>query len=120
MPATQRIEATEATVIDFSCEGKITSALSEKPEPTHNVGLVVNLVEKTVSFAGYVAPFNKVDAANIYFSGTSADRYGISVTVAGNVDRVTGAVDATIASTAGSAKTLSTSYWKMLCKPTSS
>jgi hypothetical protein len=76
-----------------------------KPELIYNVGLVVNFVEKTVSFAGFVAPFVKVDAANISFNGvnnTPLSERGpaVSISVYGNIDRITGAVEATTASTA--------------------
>src|SRR5262249_50277527 len=49
----------QTTTLIFACEGKLTgSAISEdKPEPLHNVGLVVNLKDRTVSFGGFVAPF---------------------------------------------------------------
>jgi hypothetical protein len=116
--ATSYAQGASATVLYFSCEGKLTGTLisEEKPEQLHNVGLVVNLAERTVSFGGFVAPFNKVDAANIYFHGESQQQ-GISVTVDGNIDRVTGAVEASTISTAGS-KSLTTFYWNILCKPT--
>src|SRR5262245_50949427 len=88
----------QTTTLIFACEGKLTgSAISEdKPEALHNVGLVVNLKDRTVSFGGFVAPFNKVDEANIYFNGTNKDQYGISTMVDGSLDRVTGAVNAMI------------------------
>ena len=107
----------QTTLLNFSCEGK-TGGWGETQEPLHNIGLVVNLADKTVSFAGYVAPFKTVDAANIYFSGSSQSPYGLTATVDGNIDRVTGAVTATISTRAGSANP-AMSQWDMLCKPTS-
>ena len=60
------------------------------------LGVIVNLAEHTVSFGGYVAPIDKVDGANVAFTGTSnmpVGQYGpVSTLVSGNVDRVTGTV----------------------------
>jgi hypothetical protein len=68
--AAQRTEATDTTAHNFSCDGKMTGPLisENKPELLHNLGLVVNLAERTVSFAGNAAPFSKVDAARYLFS----------------------------------------------------
>ena len=41
----------------------------EDPERLQKVGLVVNLIERTVSFAGYVAGIGDVNAAEIAFGG---------------------------------------------------
>ena len=72
--------------------------------PVHHIGLIASLGDKNVSFSGYVAPFSRVDAANVYFHGTSQNQYGMSETVDGTLDRVTGALDATI-TTSGSKTT---------------
>lgn len=107
-----------ATVLNFSCDGTMEDTLTgEKDNPIHNLGLVVNLVERTVSFASYVAPFKKVDAANISFYGVNQGDLGLSNTIGGNIDRVTGAIDATIFSTVKSTL-MNTEYWDLLCKPT--
>ena len=116
--ATQRMEAAETTVIHFACDGKLRTG-STQPEPVQKIRLVVNLVKRTVSFAGLIAPFTKIDATNIHFNGTSTDPYGMALTVDGNVDRVTGALDATAMTTAVSGKTsyMTTTHWEMLCRP---
>lgn len=109
----------QSPMLNFSCEGKTTDAITgEKGEAVNNIGLVVNLAAKTVSFAGFTAPFNTVDAANIYFRGTRRNTFGMDETVDGNLDRVTGAVEASVTHSGGASSSfVSTSYWKMLCKP---
>ena len=80
------------------------------------LGLIVNLAEHTVSFGGYVAPIDKVDGANVAFTGTSnmpVGQYGpVSTLVSGNVDRVTGTVIATAMS-----KGVGPLLWELSCKP---
>jgi hypothetical protein len=55
----------QTTMLNFACEGKMTGTLisEEKPESLHNVGLVVNLADKTVSFGGFVAPFSSCESS---------------------------------------------------------
>ena len=63
-----------------------------------------------MSFGGYVAPIDKVDGANVAFTGTSnmpVGQYG-----PGNVDRVTGTVIATTMS-----KGVGPLLWELSCKP---
>jgi hypothetical protein len=112
-------QATETTVITLSCDGTIreTSANATQ-EPINKMGLVVNLAEHTVSFAGYVAQIDKVDAANISFTEEENNKLqlagrgsGTGVAVTGDIDRVTGAVLITQFST------VSTFTYDLLCKP---
>ena len=106
-----------ATVLNFSCDGKTVDALTgDQGQPVHHIGLVVNLAEKSVLFSGYVAPFSRVDAANVYFHGAGKNPYGMSESVDGTLDRVTGALDATIM-TSGNGPTTFTTRFEMLCKP---
>ena len=113
--ATPRLlNAQQPTLLNFACEGELTDGSTGDKGESVNIGLVVNLVEKTVSFAGYVARFQKVDAANIYFHGES-QQHGIYETIDGNVDRVTGAANATVVITT---KFTIRNDWKVLCKPT--
>jgi hypothetical protein len=116
-------QAAETTVITLTCDGKKTDAKASeaKPEPVEKIGLVVNLGERTVSgFAGIVARIAKVDAAHISFGSTVKrsllsfrSEPAASVTVMGDIDRVTGAVSATIMTTA------TASSYDLICKPTS-
>jgi hypothetical protein len=74
------------------------------------VGLVVNLADRTVSFLGFVAKIDAIDAANITFTGDNSKPYAVLVT--GDIDRVTGAVSAVIATSA------TTDSYDLLCKLT--
>jgi hypothetical protein len=114
------VATAQPTLLSFACNGTMKDGLNgEKGDPVQNIGAVVNLADKTVSFAGFTAPFNKVDAANIYFHGTSRNQLGMDETVDGNLDRVTGSVEASVTSTlgGGSKSYSSTSFWSMVCKP---
>jgi hypothetical protein len=116
-------QAAETTVITLTCDGKKTDAKASdaKPEPVEKLGLVVNLGERTVSgFAGITARIAKVDAAHISFGSTVKrsllnfrSESAASVTIIGDIDRVTGAVSATIMTTA------TASSYDLICKPTS-
>jgi hypothetical protein len=71
--AGQYAQGAEPTVITLACDGKVTDARASeaKPEAINNMGLVVNLTERTVSgFERIVAQINKLDAAHISFAGT--------------------------------------------------
>jgi hypothetical protein len=105
-----RAETAEPTSITLSCEGTIkdAGAINEKPQVIGYMGLVVDLTARSVAgFGGIVAHIDRADAAGISFSG-----HGVDTTVAGEIDRVTGAVFATTTTTA-----LIWSY-DLLCKPT--
>jgi hypothetical protein len=68
----------------------------EAPQPLQKTGVVVNLDEQTVFFLGYVVPIDEVDEASINFGGMQIVDYGFRIAVKGNIDRVTGRMDATI------------------------
>jgi hypothetical protein len=96
--AEQYARADETKVITMSCDGTLTpmygSNKADDPVLIQKMGVVVNLDEQTVSFLGYVAPVNNVDAATINFGGRRIGNLSISVT--GYMDRVTGRMDATV------------------------
>ena len=114
-------QAAETTLITLSCDGKKTDAKASdaKPEAIQKMGVIVNFADRTVSgFAGIVARIAKFDAAHVPFGSTSkksllgfrAKPEG-SVTVIGEIDRVTGVVSAT-------AMTPETTYsYDLICKP---
>jgi len=114
-------QSAEPIVITLSCDGKKTDAKSPdaKPEAIANMGLVVNLKEKTVSgVAGVIARINKVDAAHISFAnnrktsllGIHSEPSG-DLSVLGDIDRVTGAVSVTTMTPAA------TYQYDLTCKP---
>ena len=93
--------ADEPKLITLSCEGTLTPTYGankpEAPQPLQKTGVVINLDEQTVFFLGYVAPIYDVDEASINFGGRQVVDYGFSITIRGNIDRVTGRMDATTA-----------------------
>lgn len=113
------VATAQPTLLSFACSGTMKDGLNgEKGDPVQNVGVVVNLADKTVSFAGFSAPFNRVDSANIYFHGTSRNQHGVDQTVDGNLDRVTGAIEASVTFTSqAKSNYTSISYWSMVCRP---
>jgi hypothetical protein len=111
-----RVDAVAQTsVLTLSCDGVMKNARStdeEKGERITNMGLVVDLTKRTVSgLGGVVARINRVDDAGVSFSG-EADMMlggrpiGEKMTVTGEIDRVTGAVQAMTLTTAGDWATL--------------
>jgi hypothetical protein len=105
-------QADEPPVITLSCDGTITMG-DAKPEPINKMGFVVNLADHTVTFGGYVAKIDSVDAADIAFSGQgklSIRQQTGTILVTGNINRVTGAVSAKTATA------LVTFTYDLLCK----
>jgi hypothetical protein len=93
--------ADEPKVITLSCGGTLTPSYGankpEAPQPLQRSGVIVNLDEQTVFFLGYVAPIYDADEASINFGGRQTVDYGFSIAIKGNIDRVTGRMDATTA-----------------------
>jgi riboflavin synthase alpha subunit len=89
-----------------------------QPEPVNKIGFVVNLADHTVTFSGYVARIDDIDAAHISFSGEKRLSNGSvrtgTVIVTGHIDRVANVVSATTKTTAAAFT------YDLLCKPVSS
>ncbi len=89
----------EPKMITLSCDGTLTGTYgADKPknmEASQKISVVVDLDDQTVFFLGYVVPIYDVDQASINFGGMQIVDYGFSVAVKGNIDRVTGRMDAT-------------------------
>ena len=85
-------QAEEPTVIMLSCDGT-TKVYVKRGEsninPVTKMGVVVNLVERTVSFDGHVAHIDHVEAAVIFFGGDSVKD------TTGYIDGKTGSMTAT-------------------------
>ena len=99
--------ATEPTVITLSCGGTVKNNAGQnkgRREAISKVGVVIDLAENTVSFAGFVAQIENVDGAVVFFGS------GIDPAI-GDIDRVTGVMSATTVS-----GNVDTSY-ELFCKP---
>jgi hypothetical protein len=83
-------QAAEPTVVSLTCDGTVKSNVENDEGPREtikNVGVVVDLAGQTVSFAGYVAHIENVDADVVFFgSGTDA--------AIGDIDRASGVMSA--------------------------
>jgi hypothetical protein len=84
-------QASEPTVITLSCDGTAKTNVGNNEgqrKAINKVGVVVDLAEQTVSFAGYVAHIENVDAAIVFF-GAGEDH------ATGEIDRASGVMSAT-------------------------
>jgi hypothetical protein len=81
----------ESTITTLSCEGtmKVYVKRDEGMSPVTNMGVLVNLAERTVSFDGRIAHIDHIDAGTIFFGGNSLKD------TTGYIDGNTGAMTAT-------------------------
>jgi hypothetical protein len=89
--------AAEPSIIELACDGMMTMTVGEHQspsQPVNKVGVVVNLTEGTVSFAGSVARIDSIDAAIISFGTDEVLREEVPRPATGNIDRVTGMMSA--------------------------
>lgn len=86
--AGQPAAAQPASAIYLSCSGTVTGKTG-KSEPVANIGLVINLAERTVTGFSCVAHIDSADDVSISFSGA-----GSLARLFGEIDRVTGATSA--------------------------
>jgi hypothetical protein len=121
----QPATAQTPTVINLSCDGtsQIMGSPSASREPVTKVGLVVNLVDRTVTGLGAVARIDRADAASVSFTGqgplvVGGSRTG-TLSLSGELDRVTGALSA-MASTVSAFdnKVVGTLNYELVCKVT--
>jgi hypothetical protein len=115
--AAQVAEADESVMIVLSCSGTskyMTAPEGSAPEQISNFGLVVNLSQKTVAFAGYVVPIETADETNVSFKGEQKlGEHLPSYTISGDIDRITGAVTVRMLHERVELDTI----WELLCKP---
>ncbi len=134
--AGQYARAADPTVITLSCDGTVadTSSTSlpidREPKPIEKMGVVANLNERTLSFQGYIAPIQIVDAAAISFDGEVvgplaqiASKAGYTQRIDGILDRVTGHMTADTMTSqtktlAAPNSVITRDHYDMLCKAT--
>jgi hypothetical protein len=87
------------STITLSCNGTskltATAAADLKPDPITNLGIIVNVADRTVTFMDYVTPVTRISATLVSFSGrqTPPAAFGLKgkpFTIDGSIDRVTG------------------------------
>ena len=108
------VQAAETAVLTLSCDGTVTRLTDDdKTERIANWGLLVNLPEHTVSGFAHVARIDKISEVLVDFSGTSGNW-----SVYGFIDRITGRVYATTASTdSKTGRSIDERQWNLICKP---
>jgi hypothetical protein len=125
--AGEHAAAQTPTIINLSCDGTVLPALStgkEEGDPVKKMGMVVNLAERTVTISGVsvTTPIDRADAASISFNATEVP-YSFSaggtgtMTVWGQLDRVTGAAYVSTTTTIIKDKASTQSY-DLVCKVT--
>jgi hypothetical protein len=96
-----RARSDEPKVITLSCEGTLIPSYSankpEAPQQLQKTAVVINFNEQTAFFLGYVVSVYDADEASINFGGSRTVEYGFRMAIRGNIDRITGRMEATTA-----------------------
>jgi hypothetical protein len=91
------VNAQQGSTITLSCNGTdkltATAAADLKPDPITNLGIIVNLANRTVTLNQYVIPITNVTDTLIQFDGQENWGWGVVVQLSGGIDRVTGGAD---------------------------
>jgi hypothetical protein len=107
---------TQTTELTLTCNGKSTFGTKET-QSINNMGLVLNLTEKTVTgFVGIVATIYKSDTTTIFFQGK--ETFPLETVVAGSMDRITGSVSVIINYMGDDDTPSSTASLELTCAPT--
>jgi hypothetical protein len=108
----------QGSTITLSCNGssKFTATAAEdlKPEPITNLGIIVNLTDRTVTLNQYVLPITVVNATLVAFDGQqNRGVKGASFDLSGAIDRVTGQTEVDwMYERVGN-----NSHWELTCRP---
>jgi ethanolamine utilization microcompartment shell protein EutS len=100
--------AAQTAVLNLACDGSVAMGAA-RPEPMNNLGVVVDLAQRTVTFSGLVARITEANSAMIAFRNDSGD----GAIVSGTLDRVTGAL---VATSAGSVDKPTVADWNLRCR----
>jgi hypothetical protein len=111
----------QGSAITLSCNGTskltATAAADLKPDPITNLGIIVNVADRTVTFMDYVTPITGVTATLVSFRGQQAPVVvGVKAkpfTIDGSIDRVTGyaSIDWWYENVGNNAS------WELTCRP---
>jgi hypothetical protein len=108
----------QGSTITLSCNGTAmltaTSAADQKPDPITNLGIMVNLTNRTVTLNQYVLPITIVNATLVAFDGQqNRGVKGASFDLSGAIDRVTGQTEVDwMYENVGN-----NSHWELTCRP---
>jgi hypothetical protein len=114
MPA----EAQQGSTVTLSCNGTskftATAAADLKPDPVTNLGIIVNLGNRTVTLIQYVLPITIVNATLVAFDGQeNRGVKGASFDISGAIDRVTGQTEVDFMYENVGNNT----HWDLTCRP---
>jgi hypothetical protein len=106
----------QASTITLSCDGTskltATAAADLKPDPVTKLGIIVNLVARTVTFMNFVLPIKQYSETLVNFSGRS--KGPLPSEINGSIDRVTGYTDINF----WYENVGNNSEWELACRPT--
>jgi hypothetical protein len=106
----------QTTELTLACNGKSTFGTKET-QSINNMGVVVNLTEKTVTgFVGVVANIYKSDNTTIFFQGK--ETFPLETVITGSMDRITGSVSVIINSMGDDDTPSSSESLELICAPT--
>jgi len=111
-------DAQQGSTITLSCNGTsqytATAAADQKPDPVTNLGIIVNLANRTVTLNQYVLPITIVNATLVAFDGQeNRGVKGASFDLSGAIDRVTGQTEVDwMYENVGN-----NSHWELTCRP---
>lgn len=111
----------QGQTITLACNGMskltATAAADLKPDPITNLGIIVNVANRTVTFSDYVTPVTSVSATVVSFEGrqtpVALGFKGKPFTILGSIDRVTGhaEIDWWYEDVGNN------SHWELTCRP---
>jgi hypothetical protein len=110
--------AQQGSTITLSCNGtgKLTATAAEdsEPDPITNLGIIVNLANRTVTLHQYVLPITIVNATLVAFDGQQNQGVkGASFDLSGAIDRVTGQTEVDwMYENVGNNE-----HWELTCRP---
>jgi hypothetical protein len=97
------------------CDGTVKNG-ADDTELVRKMGLVVSIAQHTVIGFVPVAHINRLDDANVEFSGDTGSSLGGSTSVMGGIDRVTGAAWINTVIAAKDGKIIATQAYDLICK----
>lgn len=105
------------STITLSCNGTsklmATAAADLTPESIKNLGIIVNVADRTVTFMDYVMPVTGISSTLVSFSGQQTLPNVKPFTIDGSIDRVTGQTEISWwHENAGN-----NSSWELVCRP---
>jgi len=114
------VQAQQSNSITLACNGtsKLAMAAADvKPDPITNMGIIVNVADRSVTFMDFVTPLTGISATLVSFNGrqtpVALGVKGKPFTIDGSIDRVTGHAEvAWWYEDVGN-----NTYWELTCRP---